>query len=89
MKKISVVVQNKLGLHARPASMLVRKSLPFHAEVSVENEEGVVVSGKSIMGLMSLAASCGTKLVITVEGKDEEKLTRELKKLFDNKFEDN
>ena len=62
-----LVVQNKLGLHARPAAMFVRVANQFPCEINVEkdNEE---VNGKSIMGLMMLAAGCGSQLKVSASG---------------------
>ena len=64
-----VVVQNKLGLHARPASMFVKLATRFECEIFVE-KEGEEVNGKSIMGLMMLAAGPGTTLTLHAEGGD-------------------
>ena len=89
MKKIKVKVNNKFGLHARPASMLVKKALDYDADITVEDQQGVKVSGKSIMGLMTLAASCGSQLNIIADGEDEEPLLEELRDLFDSNFKEN
>ena len=64
-----LVVQNKMGIHARPAAMIVRITNKFRAEVLVEKDEEQV-NGKSIMGLMMLAAGPGTELAIRAEGPD-------------------
>ena len=64
-----VVVQNQLGLHARPASMFVKTATKFASEIMVK-KEGESVNGKSIMGLMTLAAAKGTRLVIETNGDD-------------------
>ena len=67
-KELTIV--NKLGLHARPAAMFVKVSSAWDAKVTVE-KDGEEVDGKSIMGLMMLAAGCGAKITVTAEGKDE------------------
>ena len=67
-KELTII--NKLGLHARPAAMFVKVSSAWDAEVTVE-KDGEEVNGKSIMGLMMLAAGCGAKITVTADGKDE------------------
>ena len=66
-----VTIFNKLGLHARPAAMFVRAANKHRAEIWVE-KDGEQVNGKSIMGLMMLAAGQGTKLILSAEGADAE-----------------
>ena len=80
-----VPIVNRLGLHARPAAMFVRIASRYRSEiwVSKESEE---VNGKSIMGLMMLAAGQGSKLRIRCEGLDAEKAMEELEALINAKF---
>jgi phosphocarrier protein HPr len=80
-----VPIVNRLGLHARPAAMFVRIASRYRSEiwVSKESEE---VNGKSIMGLMMLAAGQGSKLRIRCEGPDAEKAMEELEALINAKF---
>src|SRR6059036_792814 len=82
-KEITIV--NRLGLHARPAAMFVRIASRYRAEVWVakESEE---VNGKSIMGLMMLAAGQGSKLRIRCVGSDAAKALQELEELINSKF---
>jgi len=80
-----VVIQNRNGLHARPAAMFVRISTRSRAEVWVE-KDGERVNGKSIMGLMMLAAGQGSKLTIIAEGTEAEKVLVELTHLIESKF---
>ena len=82
-----VVVRNQLGLHARPASMFVKTATKFASEVMVE-KEGESVNGKSIMGLMMLAASHGTTLTVTAEGSDATDAVNELEDLVNRNFEE-
>jgi len=83
-----LVVQNKMGIHARPAAMMVRVSNKYNdAEVWVEKDDESV-NGKSIMGLMMLAAGHGTKLRFRVSGAAAEQLLREMEELFARKFEE-
>jgi phosphocarrier protein HPr len=82
-KEITIV--NRLGLHARPAAMFVRVATRYRADVWVE-KEGEQINGKSIMGLMMLAAGQGSKLKICCEGPDSDKLMEELEELIASKF---
>ena len=82
-KEITVI--NRLGLHARPAAMFVRIATRYRSEVWVE-KEGEQINGKSIMGLMMLAAGQGSKLTIRCEGPDAEKVMEELEELIRQKF---
>lgn len=85
MKEISVKVLNRLGLHARPAAKLTQKANEFLSEVKIVKGDREV-NGKSIMGVMLLAASNGTELKIKADGTDEDQCLEELKELFDNRF---
>ena len=87
--KKELVVQNKMGIHARPAAMIVRIANTYGGEVWVE-KDGEQVNGKSIMGLMMLAAGKGSKLVVRTEGaaQDGERMLGELADLFDRRFEE-
>ena len=80
-----VTVINRLGLHARPAAMFVRIASRYRSEVLVE-KEGEQINGKSIMGLMMLAAGQGSKLTIRCEGPDADKVLEELEELIQKKF---
>ena len=82
-----VVVQNKLGLHARPASMFVKLATRFECEINVE-KEGEEVNGKSIMGLMMLAAGPGTTLTLHADGGDAGQAISELEELVNRNFEE-
>lgn len=82
-KEITII--NRLGLHARPAAMFVRIASRFRSEVWVE-KEGERINGKSIMGLMMLAAGQGSKLTIHCEGADADKVMEELEELIRKKF---
>ena len=79
------VIQNRYGIHARPAAMLVKTASKFQSDVTVE-KGSVRVSGKSIMGLMTMEASCGAKIRIVAEGVDAEQALDEIERLFENKF---
>ncbi len=80
-------VKNKMGLHARPAAMIVRVANKFKSEISFEKDDEVV-DGKSIMGLMMLAAGQGSRLKVMANGDDAEDACRALEELFERKFEE-
>jgi len=82
-KEIPIV--NRLGLHARPAAMFVRIASRHRSEIWV-SKEGEEVNGKSIMGLMMLAAGQGSKLPIRCEGPDGEKALEALEELIKARF---
>lgn len=71
MSRIPVIVKLKTGLHARPAALFVQEANKFASEIFVEKNEKKV-NAKSIMGIMSLAISAGTEVVISAEGSDSE-----------------
>jgi phosphocarrier protein HPr len=78
-------IQNRLGLHARPSAMFVKVCSRFRCEIWVE-KDGERINGKSIMGLMMLAAGLGSRLSVTCEGPDEEKAMQEIEDLIARKF---
>ena len=84
-----LVVQNKMGIHARPAAMIVRIANTYTGEVWVDKDDEPV-NGKSIMGLMMLAAGKDSKLTIRTEGPldSAEKMLLELEELFARRFEE-
>ncbi len=80
-----VTIMNRLGMHARPAAMFVRIASRYRADVWVE-KDGEQINGKSIMGLMMLAAGQGSKLMIRCEGPDADRAMQELEQLIAGKF---
>ncbi|MCK4946771.1 MAG: HPr family phosphocarrier protein [Candidatus Aureabacteria bacterium] len=80
-----IEIKNELGLHARPAAMFVQAANRFNAKVHVM-KDGETINGKSIMGVMMLAAAKGTKIKVIAEGEDAQKAIDELGQLFINKF---
>jgi phosphocarrier protein len=80
-----LTIENRNGLHARPAALFVKTSSRFTAEVWVE-KDGERVNGKSIMGLMMLAAGKGSVLRITADGEDAKLLLNELESLISTRF---
>ncbi len=80
-----IVILNRYGLHARPAALFVKTSNRFKADVWVE-KDGEEVNGKSIMGLMMLAAGHGSKLKVSASGADAEKFLKEIEDLVASRF---
>jgi phosphocarrier protein HPr len=80
-------VQNRLGLHARPSAQFVKLCSRFRCEVWVE-KDGEQVNGKSIMGLMMLAAGQGSQLTVTCEGPEAAKALGEIEELVNRKFDE-
>jgi phosphocarrier protein len=76
---------NKLGLHARPAALFVKTASRYVSDITIM-KSGAEVSGKSIMGLMTLEAGMGCSLKVRAEGHDAEAALEELQKLIENKF---
>ena len=78
---------NRLGLHARPSAMFVKVCSRFKCDIWVE-KDGEQVNGKSIMGLMMLAAGLGSTLRITCEGSDAEKALAEIEAIIQRRFDE-
>lgn len=85
MLKKTITVTNKLGLHARPSAMLVKAATKFRSEFFIE-KDGMRVNGKSIMGVMMLAAEYQSNLDLIANGVDETYLLDEVEALFSSKF---
>jgi phosphocarrier protein len=87
MIRQSVLVSNKLGLHARAAAKLVRLASRFSSEIHLSREDANQrIDSKSILGVLMLAASKGTRLVISIDGQDEVEAVEAIRELFDAKF---
>ena len=85
IKELTVI--NTLGIHARPAAMFVKTANRFTSDIFVE-KDGERVNGKSIMGLMMLAAGPGSKLTVHAEGGDASRAVGELELLLGRKFDE-
>ena len=81
-----LTLQNKYGMHVRPAGLFAKVASRFDADVEVE-KDGNSVSGKSIMALMTLEASCGTVLKVTASGPQAAEVLEELEALVARKFD--
>ncbi len=82
-KPIQIV--NKLGMHARPAALLVQIASKFKSKIELQSDD-LKVNAKSIMGVMMLAAGFGSTLTIIVDGEDAEQAVQELEALIQGKF---
>ncbi len=80
-----LLILNQYGIHARPAALLVKTAQKFQADITIEKGD-MKVSGKSIMGLMTLEAGCGARVKVIAEGVDAEQALEAIQKLFDQKF---
>jgi phosphocarrier protein HPr len=82
-----LVVSNKVGIHARPAAMFVKIASRYACDIFLE-KDGEKINGKSIMGLLMLAAGPGSKLTLQVSGKDAAMAVAEIEDLFQRKFDE-
>ncbi|MGQ9628799.1 MAG: HPr family phosphocarrier protein [bacterium] len=85
MVERTVKILNKLGLHARPASLFVQNANKFRSHIDVI-KNGEVVNGKSILGMMSLAVAENEEITIRINGEDEEEMMNVLVSLIADKF---
>jgi phosphocarrier protein len=85
MVEKSITILNKLGLHARAAAKFVKIANRFESSVKIE-KDGAVIDGKSILGILTLAAVQGTIIILKVAGKDEKSALKALVALIENKF---
>lgn len=87
MVKKEISVQNKTGLHARPASEFVKKASLFTSNIIIEFENRTI-NAKSIVGILSAGIGFGSKLTLTAEGEDEEEAIKVLAQMIENKFDE-
>jgi len=80
-----VTVRNRAGIHTRPASMIVRTASQFDADVYLQRDN-YEINGKSVIGVMTLAAEQGASLTLVVEGSDEAEAADALEELFEDGF---
>ncbi|WP_069130313.1 HPr family phosphocarrier protein [Rhodohalobacter halophilus] len=88
MVKKKVTVKNEAGLHARPSSVLVKTASKFDSDFYI-SMYGYKVNGKSILGVMTLAAESGAEMELIFDGPDEEEALKIISELFENKFQPN
>jgi len=82
-----LIIKNKMGLHARPAALFVETASKYDADVTI-SKDGLEVNGKSIMGVMMLAAEKGSEIVLKAHGKDEDGVMQALTDLLEGKFDE-
>ena len=87
MTEQMVTIINRAGIHARPAAVLVQSAKDFSSNIYFEKESDRI-NAKSIMGILTLAATYGTELKIIAEGEDEEQAVQTMVRLFESKFEE-
>lgn len=87
MIKKEVIIKNKSGIHARPAAILVNEASKYKSEIYLE-KDGEKVDSKSILGVMMLAATCGSSIVLYVDGEDEEEAVKSIVKILESDFEE-
>jgi phosphotransferase system HPr (HPr) family protein len=85
MIRQQITVDNKLGLHARPSALLVKAATKYRSEFFIE-KDGMKVNGKSIMGVMMLAAELNSHLILEADGVDETYLLDEIVGMFKSRF---
>jgi phosphocarrier protein HPr len=85
MKKKDLLIENKLGLHARAAAQIVKSASAFASKITLVKDD-LEVDGKSIMGIMMLAAAKGSMVRVLAQGDDEDQAIAGLERLFKEKF---
>ncbi len=85
MERNEFIIKNRLGLHARAAAQLVKTANRFRSDVLID-KEGMEVNGKSIMGILMLAAPKGSRITVTVNGEDAQEAMNALKELIEDGF---
>lgn len=85
MTELSVQIKNRDGLHARPAMAIVKAAAKFKSDITIVRDD-LEVNGKSIMGVMMLAAECGSTITLRASGPDEEQALGALAQLIDKGF---
>jgi phosphocarrier protein len=81
--RAEVVLKNKYGLHARPATLIAQTAKPFQSAISLE-KDGTRVDAKSIFGMLTLAAESGSKLIIAAEGDDANEAVAKLSEVIES-----
>ncbi|WP_133126725.1 HPr family phosphocarrier protein [Legionella nagasakiensis] len=87
MIRTKVTIINKLGLHARASAKFVSTAAKFQSHIDV-TKDTQTVNGKSIMGVMMLAANKGSELILQIDGPDEEEMTKAIVALVNNRFDE-
>ncbi len=83
-----VTIKNRAGLHTRPAAALVKLAAKFQSEFVIIKDDGFEINGKSIIGVMTLAAEQGSTLILRFDGADEQEASKEIIGLFNRGFDE-
>lgn len=87
MKQKTTTINNRAGIHARPAALIVQTASQFESNIFLEKETEKI-NAKSIMGIITLGASYKTDIIVSAEGSDEVEAVDAIAELFENKFEE-
>ncbi|MDF1611471.1 MAG: HPr family phosphocarrier protein [Stygiobacter sp.] len=87
MKEVTVTIVNNAGLHTRPAATLVKLASKYKCDFFL-NKDGLNINGKSIIGVMTLAAEKGSQIKLTFDGEDEEEASKEIVDYFNRGFDE-
>lgn len=87
MVEVEVTIKNRAGLHTRPAATLVKTAAKYKSDFFIY-KDGMEINGKSIIGVMTLAAEQGSKLLLKIEGPDEKEAAESLVELFNRGFDE-
>ncbi len=87
MIETTVQIKNKAGLHTRPAATIVKLASKFKCEFYL-SKDGLNINGKSIIGVMTLAAEMGSDITLTFDGEDEEEASKEIVDFFNRGFDE-
>lgn len=82
MKKFNYVIKDEIGIHARPAGLLVKEAKKFESKITV-SKNGKAAEARKLMALMGLSVKCGDEVEVAVDGADEEQAFEEMKAFFD------
>ena len=83
MKKFDYVIKDEIGIHARPAGMLVKEAKNYESKITVE-KNGSTAEARKLMALMGLGVKCGDEVTVVIEGTDEEQAFAAMKAFFEN-----
>lgn len=83
----TVKIVNKAGMHTRPAATIVKMASKYECDINF-SKDGISVDGKSIIGVMTLAAEMGSEVTLTFDGKDEEEASKEITGFFERGFDE-
>ncbi|MDE2313215.1 MAG: HPr family phosphocarrier protein [Elusimicrobia bacterium] len=87
MKERELEIKNRLGFHARPAALFAKEAAKYKSSITV-CKDGMEINGKSVLGLLMMAAESGARLRVRAEGPDEEQALAAIAKLFADKFQE-